>query len=172
MRQVNDATTNRVPGRRSLLGASAVAFLLRATRRASAAAAVPNAGTAFMGLSRLLTGRTDLDPRTADRLQAALAAAHRDFSAQVTACMAFARAQGLAAAEPLAAALLAQQPSLAPVPHIVVAAWYTGVAGDGPLAVAIAYRDALMFDPVRDVLTAPSYCRAAPGYWTTRPPAV
>ncbi len=123
-----------------------------------------------MRLSRLLTGRTNLDPRTGHRLNAALSMAYRDFSAQVAACAAFANTHGLTAAGPFAAALQSQQPLLAPVLHIVVAAWYTGVAGDGPLAGVIAYREALMFDTVGDVLVVPSYCRAAPGYWTTRPP--
>jgi hypothetical protein len=34
----------------------------------------------------------------------------------------------------------------------------------------IAYADALMFQPVRDVLVPPTYCQAAPNYWVAQPP--
>lgn len=167
---MNDATANRRPGRRALLGAAAATFLLAVGRRSSAEAAAQYDDADFMRLSRLLTDRTNLDPRIGHRLNAALAKAYRDFSTQVAACTAFAGAHGLTTAEPFAAALQSQQPLLAPVLHIVVAAWYTGVAGDGPREGVIAYSEALMFDTVGDVLTVPSYCRAAPGYWTTKPP--
>jgi hypothetical protein len=172
MRRMDNPNAHRELGRRCLLSAAVALLLLAADRRSAAEPAGLSADNDFMQLSRLLIARTDLDPRIGHRLNAALTAAHRGFSTRVTGCTAFARAQGLTAAEPFAAALQAQQPSLAPVLHIVVAAWYTGVAGDGPLAAAIAYREALMFDTVRDVLTVPSYCRAAPGYWTIKPPTV
>jgi len=168
--QMNDAPTSRAPSRRSLVAAAAAAFLLAAGWRAAAEPVEQYDDVEFMRLSRLLTDRTNLDPRTGHRLNAALTSAYRGFSTQVAACTAFASAHGLTAAESFAAALQSQQPLLAPLLHIIAAAWYTGVAGDGPLASAIAYREALMFDTVGDVLAVPSYCRAAPGYWTSKPP--
>jgi hypothetical protein len=33
----------------------------------------------------------------------------------------------------------------------------------------VAYEKALMFEPVKDVLTVPSYCRDVPFYWTHKP---
>ncbi len=170
MRLISDATANRTPGRRSLFASAAAAFLLAAGPRPLAEPAEQDADAEFMRLSRLLTDRTNLDPRTGHRLNAALTATHPGFSPQVAACTAFASAHGLTAAEPFAAAVQSQRPLLAPLLHIVAAAWYTGVAGDGPQARAIAYPEALMFDTVGDVLAVPSYCRAAPGYWTMKPP--
>ncbi len=72
---------------------------------------------------------------------------------------------------PLMAALDREDPQRADGARAIIAAWYVGVAGNGPKAAVIAYRDALMFAAVADVLTVPSYCRAAPGAWTTKPPA-
>jgi fructose 5-dehydrogenase small subunit len=42
--------------------------------------------------------------------------------------------------------------------------------GDAPRVSVVAYERALMFDPVADVLTIPSYCRDVPFYWTQKPP--
>ena len=102
--QMNDTPTSRAPSRRSLFAAAAAAFLLAAGWRASAEPVAPYADVEFMRLSRLLTDRTDLDPRTGHRLNAALTSAYRGFSTQVAACTAFASAHGLTAAESFAAA--------------------------------------------------------------------
>lgn len=157
-------------GRRRLLGggaATALAFLSGARHRAWAE---QPGDDEFLQLSKLLTGRADLNAETSRRLNAALTAAHQDFPAQVSACASFARAHGFATVEPLAAVLDVQNPQLAAVLHIIVSAWYVGVAGDGPQAKVIAWREALMFDAVGAVLPTPSYCRAAPDYWTAKPP--
>ena len=49
------------------------------------------------------------------------------------------------------------------------AGWYLGLVGDMPRVQVVAYESALMFDPVKDVLTIPSYCRDVPFYWTQKP---
>ena len=158
-------------GRRCLLaGGAAAAFAVLSGARHRVWAEQPSDGE-FLQLSKLLTGRSELDAETSWRLNAALTATHQDFPAQVSACASFARAHGFATVEPLAAALDAQNPQLAAVLHAIVTAWYVGVAGDGPQAKVIAWREALMFDAVGGVLPAPSYCRAAPGYWTAKPSA-
>ena len=159
--------------RRALLGGAAAGIAVAASggfRPAWAASPEPPADIAFLQLSRFLTGRSDLDPETGRRLNAVLSAARPGFAAEVSACAGFARAHGMTKVEPLAAALRQQNPKLADVLHAIVSAWYTGVAGDGPGTKVVAYRDALMFATVGDVLTAPSYCRAAPGDWTSKPP--
>jgi hypothetical protein len=48
-------------------------------------------------------------------------------------------------------------------------AWYLGLVGDAAACEVVAYESALMFDPVKDVLTIPSYCRDVPFYWTQKP---
>jgi hypothetical protein len=40
-----------------------------------------------------------------------------------------------------------------------------------PTVQVLAYEHALMFDPVNDVLTIPSYCRDVPFYWANKPMA-
>ena len=44
-----------------------------------------------------------------------------------------------------------------------------GLVGDMPTTRVVAYEHALMFDPVNDVLTIPSYCRDVPFYWAPKP---
>ncbi|HUZ65658.1 MAG TPA: sugar dehydrogenase complex small subunit [Acetobacteraceae bacterium] len=159
--------------RRTLLAGAAAGMAMAASGGFApvwAASPEPPADAAFLQLSRLLTGRANLDPETGRRLNAVLSAARPGFGAQVSACAGFARAHGMTKVEPLAAALRQQNPKLAEVLHAIVSAWYVGVAGDGPGGEVVAYREALMFATVGDVLTAPSYCRAAPGEWTSKPP--
>jgi hypothetical protein len=160
-----------VPSRRSVLRVGlALAGAVAAPGSAPAQQAPPHPDDEFLSLSELLTGHSKLNPELGHRLNASLSDTHADFDAHVSACTAFARAHGLSAAQPLIAALQAQNLQLAAMALAIVSAWYTGVAGDGPQAKVVAYPEALMFRTVQDVLTVPSYCRAAPGYWTARPP--
>ena len=52
----------------------------------------------------------------------------------------------------------------------IVAACYTGTVGQGPGAVVVSYADALMYRPVSDGLTVPTYCSNGPQWWTAPPP--
>jgi hypothetical protein len=44
-------------------------------------------------------------------------------------------------------------------------ALYTGVHGEGSAARRVSFARALMFDVVRDKLTAPSFCSWGPNFW-------
>ena len=157
--------------RRSVLRVGlALAGALAAPASAEVQQALPRRDEDFLSLSEVLTGHSKLNPELGRRLNASLSDTHPDFDAHVSACTTFARAHGSSAVQPLVAALQAEDPQLAASALAIVSAWYTGVAGDGPQAKVIAYPEALMFRTVQDVLTVPSYCRAAPGYWTARPP--
>jgi hypothetical protein len=67
------------------------------------------------------------------------------------------------------AALRAAEPPLAKTVGQIMRAWYLGLVGESPTVKVLAYERALMFDPVKDVLTVPSYCRDVPFYWTRKP---
>ena len=64
----------------------------------------------------------------------------------------------------------ARQAGLQDLASDIVAAWYTGTVGRGPTAVVVAYEEALMYQPVRDALTVPTYCSYGPLWWTAAPP--
>jgi hypothetical protein len=69
-------------------------------------------------------------------------------------------------------ALQADQSALAKSVGAIMRAWYLGLVGDMPHVKVVAYETALMFEPVKDVLTIPSYCRDdVPFYWTQKPVA-
>jgi hypothetical protein len=65
--------------------------------------------------------------------------------------------------------LQADQPQLAKTVSAITRAWYLGLVGDMPNVQVIAFERALMFEPVKDILTIPSYCRDVPFYWTHKP---
>ena len=46
----------------------------------------------------------------------------------------------------------------------IISAWYTGVVGDGSDLELIAYADAMMYLPTRDILVVPTY-GGGPFYW-------
>jgi len=164
--------------RRLLIGAGLAAGSLalsgswmRSALAQSATGAEASHSANFLTLSHLLTGRSQLDARQGERLYAALSASDKDFAAKVAALSDVARQGSFGDVEKLTSVLDAQHPELAKSLRSIVAAWYTGVVGDGPNArTVIAYADALMFQPVRDVLVPPTYCQAAPNYWVAQPP--
>jgi fructose 5-dehydrogenase small subunit len=133
--------------------------------------AVP-ADTQFLTLSQTLTGRSPLDPILARRYLNALSAQDTNFGTQFIALLKFVALSPETGPEVLAATLDRQNADLGKVLHRIVSAWYTGVVGEGANAQVIAYQGALMFVAVEDVVMPPSYCRAAPFYWTAKPPQV
>jgi hypothetical protein len=125
----------------------------------------------FLTLSLLLTGKPQLNAVTAARLLKLLSVQSADFEKQMTALADVAQRQGSNDVEALAAAVRGDS-ALLGVLHRIVAAWYLGMVGDAESGKVVAYVQALMFDPVRDVVVVPSYCRAGPGYWTAQPPSL
>jgi hypothetical protein len=128
--------------------------------------------TKFLALSQLLTGRSPLDETIARRLYPALSAESADFAKQIQALATFAQSHGASDVEALVASLDGADEALAQTLHGIIGAWYRGTVGAEGSIKVIAFERALMFDPVRDVVVVPSYCRAAPGYWVAKPPQV
>lgn len=132
----------------------------------------PSAGggfDAFVALSQQLTGRAGLDPTLARRIYDALAKADTGFTANVAALNMWLNAHRGVPSDIVTAALQTDDTRLAKTVAALMRAWYLGLVGELPTVRVVAYERALMFDPVNDVLTVPSYCRDVPFYWAKKP---
>ncbi|WP_322045784.1 sugar dehydrogenase complex small subunit [Paraburkholderia sp. J67] len=183
VRQDGTASTAAAPGRRrfvtlACVSAVALAFTLVGRRvapltfgMAQALGAAPSdrGYRAFIALSQRLTGRTRLDNVLGQRIYAALARASNEFEHSVGALNTWLKGHGGVPSDTVTAALKIDQPALASTVGDIMRAWYLGVVGEMPNVQVLAYEKALMFGPVDDVLTIPSYCRDLPFYWTQKP---
>jgi hypothetical protein len=139
---------------------------------APAFADTPPAGgglDAFLALSQRLTGRSGFDAVLGQRIYHALSSSDSQFTQNVAALNTWLQAHGGVPSDTVTQALQGEQPALAKTVSAIMRAWYLGLVGDTPHVEVIAYEKALMFDPVKDVLTIPSYCRDVPLYWTKKP---
>ncbi len=139
---------------------------------ASAFAFEPPAGgglNAFIALSQQLTGRTSLDSTLGKRIYDALAQSDGAFPQNVAALNKWLKSHRGVPSDIVTAALAVENPRLAKTVGDVMRAWYLGLIGEVPATKVVAYERALMFDPVKDVLTIPSYCRDVPFYWVKKP---
>jgi fructose 5-dehydrogenase small subunit len=126
---------------------------------------------AFTALSRQLTGRASLDATLASRIYDALSKADSAFVSDVAALNTWLKTHGGVPSDTVTAALAAEDARLSKTVGHIMRAWYLGLVGQMPTVQVLAYEHALMFDPVNDVLTIPSYCRDAPFYWANKPVA-
>jgi hypothetical protein len=124
---------------------------------------------AFLALSQRLTGRTGFDAGLGKRVYDALVKSDSQFTQNVAALNTWLQGHGGVPSDTVTQALQAEQPALAKSVSAIMRAWYLGLVGDMPHVDVVAYEKALMFDPVKDVLTIPSYCRDVPFYWTQKP---
>ena len=155
--------------RRQLLAGSALlladlAFLTPAFAQTDSSAAE----TAFLALSRKVTGKDQLSLVTASRILAALAA---DDSALSTKLEKLTELSTLASS-PTALKQAASTVGLDGTVMAIVSAWYTGTVDTKAGPVVVAYKDALMYQPVADGLTVPTYCSRGPLWWSDLPPQV
>jgi hypothetical protein len=123
-------------------------------------------------LSQRLTGHTGFDAVLGKRVYDALAKSDSQFSQNVAALNTWLQGHGGVPSDTVTQALQADQPALAKSVSAIMRAWYLGLVGDMPHVDVVAYEKALMFEPVKDVLTIPSYCRDVPFYWTQKPVSV
>jgi hypothetical protein len=126
---------------------------------------------AFAALSRQLTGRASLDATLASRIYDALSKADSAFVSDVAALNTWLKTHGGVPSDTVTAALAAEDARLSKTVGHIMRAWYLGLVGQMPTVQVLAYEHALMFDPVNDVLTIPSYCRDVPFYWANKPMA-
>lgn len=147
-----------------LLAASAAALIPPAV----AAPAADTARDAFLAASKVLTGRSSLDPEDAARLYEALLADDPQFATSVQALAKTLDQQKIDLSQ-LQHVLDTEHSPLAALPRKIVTAWYTGIVGEGEKARCITYETALMNVIVADKLRPPSYCYGAPGSWVEKP---
>lgn len=158
--------------------AAALAFMaaigLPLTMRRAFAFSPPAGGglDAFTALTKQLTGRATLDATLASRLYNALSKADSAFATNVAALNTWLKTHAGVPSDQVVAALQSQDPVLAKAVMNIVRAWYLGLVGQMPTVQVVTYEHALMFDPVNDILTIPSYCRDVPFYWAQKPAAV
>jgi hypothetical protein len=156
--------------RRALLAGTA-ALLAAATgvpeamaQGASAQASI----AAFYDISRAITGKAELSPTTSERIYRALLSDHDDLPQQVGALAALVGNN----LTPAAFRTAATQAGHGDLFLAVLTAWYTGTVDTKQGPVVVAYKDALMYRPVEDGLTVPTYCNKGPMWWTGLPPAI
>lgn len=162
------ASAHGMTRRDLMLTAVASAVMLAVGPRPAWAQVQAPASTAerFLGLSRKVTGYDDLNPLTASRIYDALAA---DGVAALEKLLALADGKG----DAKAIQTLAREAGLGDTLTAVVSAWYTGTVTSKAQATVVAYREALMYRPVEDGLTVPTYCNKGPMWWQdTLPPGV
>lgn len=165
-----DASTPASNG--ATVGASSTAPASAArTTPAQADTQPPSGGGlgAFVVLSQKLTGRGSFNPVLAKRAYDALSKADNQFMQNVATLNTWLHTHGGVPSDMVIAALQTDTPALAKTAAAIVRAWYLGLVGELPNGRVIAYESALMFDPVNDVLTVPSYCRDVPFYWSQKP---
>jgi fructose 5-dehydrogenase small subunit len=124
---------------------------------------------AFLALSQHLTARVSFNPVLAKRVYAALVQSDNQFTQNVASLNTWLAGHGGVPSDTVTQALAAEEPPLAKTVSAIMRAWYLGLVGELPHVQVVAYESALMFDPVKDVLTIPSYCRDVPFYWTQKP---
>ncbi|QHI97714.1 D-sorbitol dehydrogenase [Xylophilus rhododendri] len=139
-----------------------------ASNPAEGAVHAPAETADFLAFSTAITGHKDLDSITAGRICAAMLKASAEFAGQLKTLSALAT-PGL---EPKAVLAQADSAGLRGTALSIVAAWYTGTVGSGPGATMVAYAKALMYRPIADGMTVPTYCNYGPGWWTAAPPPV
>jgi hypothetical protein len=127
---------------------------------------------AFVALSQRLTGHTTFDPVLGKRIYDALSKSDSQFTQNVTSLNTWLQGHAGVPSDTVTQALQTDQPALAKTVGAIMRAWYLGLVGDMPHVQVVAYERALMFEPVKDVLTIPSYCRDVPFYWTQKPASV
>ncbi len=142
-------------------------------QRAALADSIDSA--AFLDLSRILTGRSALDPAIAARALAALTAGDSSFPTQVARLREAIETEGLSDMRHFNSFTL-RHPALAPTALTIISAWYLGYTGTPAMnstqddAHFVTYAGALMYQPTADATVIPSFSRGRTNYWA-EPPA-
>jgi hypothetical protein len=166
-----DITSVAIPlTRRALLAGTAIFIAGIAGRRPAnaQAAGADNATSTFLDVSQAVTGRDGLSPVTAERIYNAMHGDDAGFPGRIEHLAELAQQS----ASPEALKSAASTVGLDETVMSIVTAWYTGTVQTGKGPVVVAYVDALMYQPVADGLTVPTYCNKGPLWWTGFPPEI
>ncbi|WP_168879864.1 sugar dehydrogenase complex small subunit [Rhizobium sp. P28RR-XV] len=153
--------------RRALL--TGTALLLALSQAPFAFATTPSeTEAAFYRISSVLTDKSNLSATTSRRILEALSSDDPGIADKVLRLAVLAQVNHTGAA--LKAAARAE--GLDANVMKIVTAWYTGTIDTANGPVVIAYKDALMYGPVADGLTVPTYCNNGPIWWSGLPPEI
>ncbi|MBB6484749.1 sugar dehydrogenase complex small subunit [Rhizobium lusitanum] len=153
--------------RRSLLAGTTL--LLAGLNVPKAFADTPSAAeAAFYIASSVLTDKRDLSPITSKRIFQILNADDSGFADKAIKLAVLAKANVTGTSLKMAAAAA----GLDAIAMKIVSTWYTGTVETAHGPVVVAYKDALMYRPVADGLTVPTYCNNGPMWWIGLPPEV
>lgn len=122
----------------------------------------------FLDVSERLTEKVGLSTVTSRRILAALTDDDADFDENLVRLAAL----GDGAPSGMALKTLADAAGLGPIVARIVAAWYCGTVETKAGPVVVSYKDALMYRPVADGLTVPTYCSNGPVWWSGLPPEI
>lgn len=172
----NNALASRgaLLSRRAFVGGSILACTWAAGSQlaplayAAQAADMTPANAAFLNLSLLLTGRSELSPSLSKRLFDALLADSPTFAEQIQALHQFITTRQ-PSLDTFQSVLDREQPVLKGLPRQIASAWFTGIVGDGAKARCIAFEETLMYAIVNDQLKPPSYAFGGYGSWAAQP---
>jgi hypothetical protein len=133
------------------------------------AAPAESEGDRFLRVSRVLTGKSDLDPAIAARTLDAMTARDAQFATRFMALAKAVDSAGLHDLTDFERTAIAADPALKQTAVEIVSAWYLGVVGEGETAKLVTYEDALMFRPTRDVTAPPATGGSEFGSWSAKP---
>lgn len=129
---------------------------------ARALAADQLAENGFLNVSQFLVSRP-VGPILGQRYFDALNRHNPNFTHQLSSLQALLQQHNFAHVDDFLAAFGADNSDWQTAKRII-SAWYTGVVGDGSDLELIAYADAMMYLPTKDILVVPTY-GGGPFYW-------
>lgn len=156
--------------RRDLLAGGTLglaAFALGSPAQADDGAAV-SAKATFLKVSQGVTGHADLSPTTSDRIYDALESSDGTLPYTIMKLGEIIKQQS----DPETIKNAATAIHLDGLVMAIISAWYTGTVSASQGPVVVAYAEALMYRPVADGLTVPTYCSRGPIWWTGLPPEI
>lgn len=122
----------------------------------------------FIGISKTLTGKPEVNATLALALYNAMQATSPDFDKSLASLKAaLAQPEVLAAGDK--AAFSDEQKAEHGLSQAILQGWYLGTVGKGKKAVCVTYVDALSNLAVSDVLVPPSYSYGKCGTWHAKP---
>lgn len=154
--------------RRTILQGAAAATMAAVMVPAGATSALAAADEDFAAVSKILTGRSNLDGDFRRALLDTFAKLDPTFATRLGALRRLIEPLETQP-EALRAATAAAGPDLAALQAQILQGWYLGVVGDGPNAICVTYTQALAHVAVSDVLRPPSYAYGEYGSWQGRP---
>ncbi|OJY63788.1 MAG: hypothetical protein BGP09_00830 [Rhizobium sp. 60-20] len=154
--------------RRTLLAGAALSLVSIHSLPAYAAETPSAAEIGFFALSSVVTAKKDLDPVISRRIMEALVKDDPEMADRIAKLADLTKSHADATALKGAAAAIGLDGDVMKI----VTAWYTGTIATKAGPVVVAYKDALMYRPVADGLTVPTYCNKGPIWWTALPPEI